>query len=134
MKTLRSASSLLFLAALFAAGTPPAAAQDPAQVAPDAYKCTFENDRVRVCEVTVKPGGKIPTHSHPDHFAYVLAPGKLKITKADGTATDANFETGAVIWILAETHRGENIGATEIKVLVVELKEPPATAGAHAHH
>ena len=135
MRSLRIAASLLFLAGLCALTAAPAAAQDPAKVAPEAYKCTFENERVRVCEVTAKPGAKIPTHSHPDHFAYVISPGKMRITKADGTATEADFTPGAVIWIPAETHRGENIGATEIKVVVVELKEPaPAKAGAHAHH
>ncbi len=132
MKALRIASSLLFVAALCVLVAAPAAAQDPAKVAPDVYKCTFENERVRVCEVTVKPGAKIPMHSHPEHFGYVMAPGKLRITKADGTSTDADFKTGATIWIPAETHSGENIGATEIKVLVVELKEPPKSA--HAGH
>jgi quercetin dioxygenase-like cupin family protein len=110
-----------------------AAAQDPAKVAPDNYKCTFENDRVRVCEVTIKPGAKIPMHSHPDHFAYTLAPGKLRITRADGTSTDADLAAGAVVWIPAETHQGQNTGATEIKVVVVELKEPAAKSAGHAH-
>ena len=86
---------------------------------------------MRVCEVTAKPGAKIATHSHPDHFAYVLAPGKMRITTADGKSTDADFKVGETIWIPAETHQGENIGATEIKVIVVELKEP--AKGAHAH-
>ena len=51
----------LFLLALAA----PAYAQDPAVVAPDFYKCTFENEHARLCEVTVKPGATVPTHSHP---------------------------------------------------------------------
>src|SRR5687767_10591061 len=110
MKTLRIASSLLFVAALCVVLTTPAAAQDPAKVAPDIYKCTFENDRVRVCEVTAKPGAKIDMHSHPEHFAYVLAPGKLRITKADGAPTEAELTVGSTIWFPAETHRAENIG------------------------
>ena len=134
MRIVRIASSLLFLAALCALSAAPAAAQDPAKVAPDIYKCTFENERVRVCEVTAKPGAKIAMHSHPEHFAYVLAPGKLRITKAGSAPADADLTAGSTLWFSAETHSAENIGATEVKVLVVELKEPPAKAGAHAHH
>ena len=31
---------------------------------------------------------------------------------------------GQAVWINAESHAAENIGTTDIKLLVVELKEP----------
>jgi quercetin dioxygenase-like cupin family protein len=102
-----------------------AQAQDPLQVAPNMYKLVFENERIRVMQVTFKPGEKIAPH--PDHYVYALSAGKLKITKADNTATEAEVKVGDVMWIPAEKHWAENTGTTEVKLIVTELKEP-ATA------
>jgi quercetin dioxygenase-like cupin family protein len=104
-------------------------AQDPLAVAPDMYKLIHENDRVRILEVTFQPGQKIAPHSHPDHAVYVLEPGVLRIHKPDGSSADADLQVGQVIWIPAETHWAENIGATVVRLLVTELKETaPAPA------
>ena len=100
-----------------------ASAADPLEVAPDMYKLKFENDRVRVMEVTFQPGQSIPEHSHPDHFVTVEEGGQLKITKADGTITDADLKVGDVVWINAETHSAVNTGTTVVRLLVTELKE-----------
>lgn len=112
---------LVAAAAVLAAS--PVLAQDPAKVAPDAYKCTFENERVRVCEVTIKPGGKVATHSHPDHVVYVMTAGKLAITGADGKTQENPIKPGEVLWTPATTHKAANSGATEIKAVVIELKK-----------
>ena len=112
----------LFLACALSAFS--AQAQDPVVVGPDIYKQVFDNPRVRVMEVTFAPGAKMPTHSHPDHFGYVLAGGTLHITGADGKAEARDVKTGDVLWIPATTHSAENKGPTPLKVLVVELKEP----------
>lgn len=101
-----------------------AGAQDPLKVAPAMYKPVFENERVRVMEVTFKPGEKIAVHSHPDHFVYVLSAGKLRVTNADGKVTDADLTVGQVVWFSAETHSAVNTGTTEVRALVTELKEP----------
>ena len=103
-------------------------AADPLEVAPDMYKLIFENDRVRVMQVTFEPGQAIEEHSHPDHFVYVLEAGNLKITKADGTVTDAELKKGDVIWINAETHQAVNTGTSQVRLLVTELKEPKPDA------
>lgn len=101
----------------------PAMAQDPAKVASNNYKCTFENERVRVCEISIKAGELVPTHSHPDHVIYALSPGKMKITHADGKSTEVDIAKGQVLWTPAETHTGMNTGTTEIKAVIVELKK-----------
>jgi len=100
-------------------------AQDPLEVGPDIYKLLFENERVRVMEITFKPGDKIGTHSHPDHMAYLLTDGKLLLSYPDGTTKDLDGKAGEVIWINAETHAAENVGTTEVKGVVIELKEAP---------
>ena len=100
-------------------------AQDPLVVGPDIYKLVFENERVRVMEVTFNPGDKIGSHSHPDHLAYILEPGLIRISHPDGTSMDVDGKAGDVLWIKAETHSAENIGSTKMRILVVELKEVP---------
>ena len=56
-----------------------ASAQDPVKVAPKQYKAIFNNDRVRVLEVTIKPGEKSPMHSHPDYLVYAMGPAKAEV-------------------------------------------------------
>lgn len=97
-------------------------AEDPLNVAPKMYKKLFENERVRVLEVTFNPGDKIKEHSHPDHFVTVLEPGKLKIFKPDGSSQEMELAKEQVIWIPSETHWAENTGKTIVKLLVSEMK------------
>lgn len=104
-------------------------AQDPLEVGPDIYKLVFENERVRVLDAQFKPGSKIAMHSHPDHFAYVLAAGNMRLSYPDGTTKDIEAKAGDVMWVKAETHAGENIGTTDVHLLVVELKEPQPNKG-----
>ncbi len=101
-------------------------AMDPIKVGPNNYKSIFENDRVRALEVTFKPGEKIMMHSHPDHFAYALTDGMLKITSSEGKAVDVVAKQGQLFWMDAQSHAAENPGKTEFRLLVVELKEPKA--------
>ena len=118
---------LVALIGMFVGSTLHAAmADDPMKVAPDMYKLVFENDRVRVMEVTFQPGQKIPKHSHPDHYIYVAEGGSIKINKPDGTTADANFTVGQVVWISAETHWAQNTGTSVVRLVVNELKEPRA--------
>ena len=111
---------LLLLPLLISAA--PGFAYDPLEVAPDVYKKLFENDKVRVMEVTFAPGYKIKPHSHPDHFVTVLEPGTLKIFKTDGTSQEIQLTKEQVVWIPAETHWAQNTGKTEVKLLVSEIK------------
>ncbi len=129
---LRTLARILFAAVALGLLAAPALAQDPLKVAPTMYKLVFENERVRIMEVSFKPGEKIAQHSHPDHFGYILEAGKLKISKPDGTSSELDGKVGDVVWIPTETHSGENIGKTTVRVLVVELKEPAKAAAPKA--
>ena len=122
--SLRSGMALLALAIGLGVVATVVRAQDPLKVAPDNHKLLFENDQVRVYEFTAKPGEKIAMHSHPNHFAYMLAPGKMKFTTADGKAVEKEYGAGDIRWSDAVTHTVENIGDTDVKALVVELKTP----------
>ena len=107
-----------------------ALAQDPVKVAPNNYKVALENDSVRVCNVQAKAGEKVAMHSHPDHLVYAINGGKVKFTYPDGKTKDVELKAGEGTWIKAETHATDNIGSTELKLVVFEIKKPAAAAGA----
>lgn len=114
-------SSAVALLALAAA--PLAFGQDPAVVAPEFYKCTFENEHARLCEVTFKPGATIPSHSHPQHLLHALTAGKVRIFKVGAEPVDLDLTPGQTLWVPAETHYATNIGTAEFKALVVEFRD-----------
>lgn len=132
MKQLKVLTIVLTATLAFGASIGTLFAEDPLKAAPTMYKMIYENDRVRVLEVTFKPGEKIASHSHPDHYVYVLQGGMLKITKADGTSIDADLKVGDVVWIPAETHWAESKSAGTIRLLVNELKEQKPAGSAPA--
>ena len=101
------------------------AGQDSARVAPKNVKILLENNRVRVLEVRIKPGEKIPMHSHPAHLTYALSDAKGQYTSPDGTSTISEAKTNGVFWSEPVTHSSVNVGNTEIHAIVVELKDPP---------
>jgi beta-alanine degradation protein BauB len=82
----------------------------------------LENERVRVLDVTFKPGEKAALHHHPDHVVYVRNGGKMKLIIEDKTDI-VNFETGKTLFFNEQSHEAENVGSTTIDLLVVELKK-----------
>jgi quercetin dioxygenase-like cupin family protein len=98
--------------------------QDPVKVAPKIYKVLLENDRVRVLEVRLKPGGKAPMHSHSAYIAYALSTCKVRFTLSDGKTKEMKMKAGEAAWSDAESHAVDNIGSTKVHVLNIELKEP----------
>jgi len=95
----------------------------PQEAAPNVYKQLFDNEKVRVSEITFKPGDKAPMHTHPwPHAVYVLEAGQLTITKPDGTATVVDAKVGDVMWMAAETHEAVNTGTTQFKATITEVK------------
>jgi beta-alanine degradation protein BauB len=112
---------------------PPPPPTEPAEVGPDIYKVALENESVRVFEVTFAPGAKIGMHKHPDHAFYVITGGKLKITGEDGKVQDFDLKAGTGAFLPAQSHSAENVGTTEIKLAVIEMRKKgsgPAPAGA----
>ena len=102
-----------------------ARAQDSMVVAPQFHKVLIDNDKVRVLEVTLKPGDKIPMHSHPGGYVSIpLGPAKARFTTADGKSVDSEMKPGEARWSDPVTHSAENTGTAETKVIVVELKVP----------
>ena len=83
------------------------------KVAPKSAKVIFENDMVRVIEITMKKGQKIPMHSHNKGLSYSLNGGKIKSVSEDGKSRVFNVRKGEVSWSEVdgvETHAVENLG------------------------
>lgn len=114
---------MLFLVCFVCVASPVVLAQDPVKVSPETHKVILENERVRVLEVRVKPGEKVPTHSHPPNVVYFLSDAQERFTFPDGTTKDREDRAGVAFWSEAVTHAAENVGGTEIHVVQIELKE-----------
>ena len=95
---------------------------DAPTAGPDIYKLAFENDKVRVFEITFAPGAKIAMHQHPDHAIYALTAGTLKVTPDGGEAKDITLKAGDAGFFPAESHSAENATDKEVKAVLVELK------------
>lgn len=95
---------------------------DPIDVAPDHYKLLYEDDHVRVVEMTL-PAGQIDNeHSHPNEVVYFLSGGKAKIRVGD-ESMEAEIPDGHVMAHEPWTHQVENVGDTDIHAIIFERKE-----------
>jgi hypothetical protein len=100
-------------------------AQDPVQVSPEIYRLMLDNDQVRVIQYQAGPGQRDQMHSLPQHLTYTLTPVKLKVMAPDGNITNVEAKEGEVYWQAPVTHSIENVGKSEAKILIVEIKEQP---------
>jgi quercetin dioxygenase-like cupin family protein len=95
---------------------------DIIKIAPGQHHVLFENDRIRMLKVTVKPGEKVPTHTNPENVNYVLKAGTLRLTGADGSIQNVELREGQVIPAPVGSHAVENVGDTEVQTIGVEIK------------
>jgi hypothetical protein len=95
---------------------------DPTATDPDKYRVVFENDRVRVLEYRDEPGARTSPHNHPDSVMVMLSSFRRRLVSG-ARSRDVELASGAIGWLDAQTHSGENIGETPTHVVFVELKE-----------
>jgi quercetin dioxygenase-like cupin family protein len=89
-----------------------------------AYTLLLENERVRVMEVRLEPGGVALMHNHPnDHVVYVQNAARVELRFADGSDTTLDLSAGQALWLKAGAHETHNVGTTEVRNLVVEIKK-----------
>jgi quercetin dioxygenase-like cupin family protein len=86
-------------------------------------KPILENDRVRLLDFKLQAGKKTAQHSHPDTVYYASNDQKLRFIYPDEEKKVVELKLGQAIWINAETHVVENIGKTEARGVVIELKK-----------
>jgi quercetin dioxygenase-like cupin family protein len=103
---------------------PGALARHILEVAQDSAKVVFENDQVRVIEITMRKGEKLPMHSHNKGLSYSLNGGKIRSTREDGKSRVIDVRRGEISWSEAdgaETHAVENLAGI-LRELSVEFK------------
>lgn len=94
------------------------------QAAPRSAKVVFENGKVRVIEITMKKGQKIPLHSHNRGLSYSVNAGKIRSTTEDGRSIVIRVRRGDIGWSDKdglETHEVKNLGGV-LRELCVEFK------------
>ncbi len=120
---MKSTRCLIVVAGLLMlAGSVSVNAQDPLKVNPKTVGLRVDNDRVRVLEARLAPGDKEQMHSHPPYVIYVISGGKALDHTADGKTTEMALSAGDVVYRDATRHWAENVGTTEIHLILIELK------------
>jgi hypothetical protein len=103
---------------------------DARTAAPEFHRLLFENERVRVLEVRIRPGEFVPVHTHRCPGAvYVVSAGdfvrrdgggKLML---DSRSASVSQPAPFVQWTgPLPPHSVENIGTTDIVLITTELK------------
>lgn len=95
---------------------------DAVTLVPELHKVVFEDDRLRVLEVTVPIGASARMHWHPRNINYIQAGGTLRFTREDGSTADVTLSDGQVTSSDAASHGVKNIGDTEVRTIQVEYK------------
>ena len=104
-------------------------AQDWKNINPKMNNILVDTTLLRAIVVSMEPGQKSDTHSHPAHFFYALTDGKLIIHYTDGKNETFDLKAGDSGYSIPERpHITENAGTKQVKFLIVELKEHPYKA------
>ncbi len=95
----------------------------------------FENERVRVWDLSLAPGEFLESHVHRDDFLFVVAQGgHLRHADPDNPedSREVRYEDGLVVFREVDGevlhHRLTNLGDAPYRNFVVELKEPAPLA------
>lgn len=104
---------------------------DALRAAPGHHELFFENDRVRVIHTHIPAGDTVPLHAHRwGRVAYLLSWSDFIRRDQDGKALFDSRQAGdppavpCVQWMQPlPPHTVENVGAANLTVLAVELKD-----------
>ena len=103
---------------------------DAIVAAPGNHQVLLENDRVRVIHTTVAIGATTPLHTHRwPSVEYVLSATYLVRGDGEGTvvfdpgAARGVASVGSFVGATVPPHSVENVGDTELRVVMVELED-----------
>lgn len=97
------------------------AAPDATAVDPDGHRVVFENEHVRILEVRVQEGRKLPMHSHPPRAVVAIGSYRLQATDADGSVDTFDRRPGDVGWTEHEEHEATVLEGP-VHAIEVEVK------------
>jgi quercetin dioxygenase-like cupin family protein len=96
---------------------------DAIAAASDIYRVVAEDDHVRVLEARMAPGAASPMHYHPHGVIITYGAATLQLAFPNGSGAEAAFGEHQAFIQPAGAHRAENVGTTDVHVVVVEVKE-----------
>lgn len=98
-------------------------ADDAVNIAPHLHTVIYEDEKMRVLKVVVKPGDTAAMHWHPHNINYVLSGGRLHFDRPDGSSADVDLTDGQVTSATTDSqHAVKNIGDTTVETIQVEMK------------
>lgn len=101
----------------------PACSQDLSKADPKHTQVLLDTLNVKSFIVTVHPGDKIPTHSHPVYMTYFITGGKLSTTE-NGKTSVREIKPGMHAMHSSQgPHSAENVGTTDLSFIVVEINQ-----------
>jgi hypothetical protein len=112
------------VAATFFAIVGGAHAQEPKAPAADGAKIVLDNERVRVSEITVKPGAKMRIGSAPEQFLYALTEATLAFLPPGKAGYEVMLNVGEASLLPTSLPEAENVGEKELRAIIVEMKQP----------
>jgi hypothetical protein len=86
------------------------------------YKMLLENQYARAYDIRIPAQTFEPRHTHHDRVVVSLSGARLEHILPDGTKQPSTLNTGEIVWRLAATHVGHNLGRTDLWVIAVEPK------------
>jgi quercetin dioxygenase-like cupin family protein len=91
----------------------------------DPTHCVVLNDtaNVRMVMITLHPGEKLTEHSHPLWMAYCLTEGKMSETYEGKSSTFTLTPGMHVMGKPMGAHTDENVGNSDIRFLLIEIRE-----------
>lgn len=85
----------------------------------------FENQKVKIIRILLKPGEGTPLHTHAlDHIAVIMQGSTMKDVEIDGKAKNVDQKTGEAHFVpgTGRTHSFANTGTSPLEIVSIELK------------
>jgi hypothetical protein len=97
-----------------------------AQYGPVGSRILFENDLVRVWEISLKPGEHLPLHYHAlPYLVVIIEAAHIRVVEHDGRAYDPTDAPGDVTFREAgQIHELQNISTSRYANRLIEIKQP----------
>lgn len=86
------------------------------------YALLFENQHARAYSIQIPAHTNEPQHTHKDRVVVCFSGASLKHLLPDGRQELSTLKTGDIVWRLAGTHIGQNLGDTDLRAIAVEPK------------
>lgn len=97
---------------------------DPVKTDPAHCKVLNDTLGVKLIQVTLKTGEKLPLHTHPVWLFYVLSDCTLRHYDSDGKYFDVPINTGMHMQGKpSPVHADENVGDKPLEFLLVEIEK-----------